>query len=73
MCIALILRAAHVCPVPCRLTSAERVVEVSGPLVDHASILSHPQGLHALDSILYKLGVPQDNPVAHLVKNLVMP
>jgi hypothetical protein len=58
---------------PSRLTTAERVVEVNFPLVDHASILSHPLGLHALDSILYKLGVPRDNPLAQLVKKLVVP
>lgn len=58
---------------PCRLTTPERVLEVNGPLVDHASILSHPLGLHALDSILYKLGVPQDNPLAQLVKKIVVP
>jgi hypothetical protein len=56
-----------------RLTTPDRVVEVSAPLVDHASILSHPLGLHALDSILYKLGVPRDNPLAQLVKKIVVP
>jgi hypothetical protein len=56
-----------------RLTPADKVVEVSGPLVDHASILSHPAGLNALDGILYKLGVPHENPVTHLLKNLIVP
>lgn len=55
----------------CRLTSPDRVHEVHGPLVDHASILSHPQGLHALDSILYKLGVPHPNALTQLVNSIL--
>lgn len=61
------------CCCRCRLTPPERVVEVSGPLVDHASILAHPAGLHALDSILYKLGVPHQSTLTQLVKNVVVP
>ena len=58
----------------CRLApSADHVVEVSGPLVDHASILAHPAGLHALDSILHKLGVRPQNPLVQLVKDVVVP
>lgn len=49
------------------------MIEVSSPLVDHASILAHPAGLHALDSILYKLGVPKQGPLSHLVKSVVVP
>lgn len=41
--------------------------------MDHASILAHPAGLHALDSILYKLGVPQQSSLTQLMKNVVVP
>lgn len=34
------------------------MVEVHAPLVDHATILSHPVGLSSLSVILHKMGVP---------------
>lgn len=49
------------------------MIEVAGPLVDHATILAHPAGLHALDTILYKLGVPHEGPLTHAVKTVVVP
>jgi hypothetical protein len=54
-------------------TGEDHVVEVNGPLVDHASVLAHPAGLQALDSILYKLGVPKQSAFMRLVRRVMTP
>lgn len=46
-----------------KLAPADHLVEVSGPLVDHSTILSHPLGLKRLSGILNKLGVPNAGPL----------
>ena len=47
------------------------MVEVSAPLVDHATVLAHPRGLLQLSGILSKLGVPYAVPGEKLAVDLL--
>ncbi|GBG00634.1 phosphatidylcholine-sterol acyltransferase [Raphidocelis subcapitata] len=54
-----------------RFAPKENIVEVSAPLVDHATILAHPKGLLQLSTILGRLGVPYSGGGQKLLVNLL--